>query len=484
MIQIARTWRGFAGGIAAGFIGVVIVSSGTASADPLISPTPAPAPVPAQAMAPPVQNLTAVPGGVSTNRFAPAQAPAQAPVQVPAPVASPLVPTIPATGAAPAAVAAMPPTTPAITGTLREYLTAKGVQLEAQRPQGFKALDITMPMPPRWTHVPDPNVPDAFAVFADRVGGTSIYTSNAQLVVYKLVGDFDPAEAITHGYVDSQQRLAWQTTNAALANLGGFPSSVIEGTFRENDMTLNTSRRHVIASVGADRYLLSLSVTTAAAQAIADAPATDTIINGFRVAAPTAATQAPARVAPPSVLPQTPFAPSHSAPLAGPGPQLVPNPTARAAAAGYADAGSSPTDRCDTDPRTLVPKRAIQSVSSYCERMLIAGVLCVCAAVASAMFGIWSLAHQPTADSTQLALRAMAPTQLAAAIMLAAGGAVALAAAPHTALVVVIVCIAGALGTLATGSVQSARFTLRRDTARSEAADCGGACAVCTLSCH
>ena len=109
--------------------------------------------------------------------------------------------------------------------------------------------------------MPDPNVPDAFAVIADRLG-SSLYTSNAQVVVYKLVGNFDPTEAITHGFVDSQQLLAWQTTNASLADFGGFPSSIIEGTYRENDMTLNTSRRHVIATSGRDKYLVSLSVTT------------------------------------------------------------------------------------------------------------------------------------------------------------------------------------------------------------------------------
>ena len=103
---------------------------------------------------------------------------------------------------------------PAVSGTLREYLQSKGVKLEAQKPQGFKALDITLPVPPRWTQVPDPNVPDAFAVIADR-HGNSLYTSNAQVVVYKLVGNFDPKEAITHGYVDSQQLPAWQTTNAS-----------------------------------------------------------------------------------------------------------------------------------------------------------------------------------------------------------------------------------------------------------------------------
>ena len=113
--------------------------------------------------------------------------------------------------------------------------------------------------------------------------------------------------------------------------------------------------------------------------------------------------------------------------------------------------------------------------------MLIAGVVCMCAAVASAGFGTWSLSHSQTVDTTQMALRAMAPTQLAAAVMLAVGGAVALTASPHTALVVLIVCVAGALGTLATGSWQSARFALRQEVA---APGCSGNCAVCTQSCH
>ncbi|HET9890991.1 MAG TPA: hypothetical protein VFQ42_10855, partial [Mycobacterium sp.] len=40
--------------------------------------------------------------------------------------------------------------------------------------------------------------------------------------------------------------------------------------------------------------------------------------------------------------------------------------------------------------------------------MLIAGVLCICAAVASAGFGTWSLAHNQNFGATALALRAMA----------------------------------------------------------------------------
>ena len=47
-----------------------------------------------------------------------------------------------------------------------------------------------------------------------------------------------------------------------MADFNGFPSSMIEGTYRQNNMTLNTSRRNVIATSGTDRYLVSLAVTT------------------------------------------------------------------------------------------------------------------------------------------------------------------------------------------------------------------------------
>ena len=277
MSQIARTWRVFGGGLVAGVIGVTAFAGATASADPLLPAPPTPG-VPAP-------NPAASPGGVNSNRVAPPPVPY--PVAAPIPATAPGAPGPAAAAPMPAAVA-----TP-VSGTLRDYLQAKGVKLVAQKPEVFKALDITLPVPPRWTQVPDPNVPDAFAVIADRLGN-SLYTSNAQVVVYKLVGNFDPKEAITHGLVDSQQLLAWQTTNASLADFGGFPSSIIEGTYRQNDMTLNTSRRHVIATSGSDKYLVSLSVTTALSQAVADGPATDAIINGFGVAAPGAAAPAPA----------------------------------------------------------------------------------------------------------------------------------------------------------------------------------------------
>jgi Probable lipoprotein LpqN len=267
MVENARRWR-IVGALAAGMAGVLGLAGNTAVAEPVYPYLPQPAPATV------AQAVPVVPGAAAT--------PAQ-------PLASP--------GVLPAAAATPQTLVPADSVTLSDFLKEKGVQLEPQVANGFKALNIVLPVPRGWSQVPDPNVPDAFAVIADRVGGDGLYTSNAALVVYKLVGgEFDPKEAITHGYIDAQQQTAWRTTNASLADFGGMPSAMIEGTYRENNMTLNTARRHTIATAGPDKYLVTLSVTTTAGEAVAAADATDAITNGFKISLP----GAPASTAPPA----------------------------------------------------------------------------------------------------------------------------------------------------------------------------------------
>jgi hypothetical protein len=258
-----------------------------------------------------------------TVTVTPAAAPAaDAPATPATPAAPPTAaPATPAAATPAVTTPTEPPIQPAASGTIAEFFKDKGVALEPQKADGFTALNIALPMPAGWSVVPDPNVPDAFGVIADRKGGDGLYTSNAQLLVYKLVGDFDPREAISHGFVDSQMLRAWQSTSASMAEFGGFPSSIITGTYRDNDMVLNTSRRYLIATSGTDRYLLSLSVTTAANQVVATAPATDGILNGFRVTDPAAKPPAPAA------------APAPPAPAAPPAPPAAPAPAAPAAPA-------------------------------------------------------------------------------------------------------------------------------------------------------
>lgn len=293
MIEKARHWRVLAGGVAAGVAGLVGFAGATATAEPVFPQPPAPGP--------------------GTVAVAPVAAPAAVPESATTPgltgaVLSPSAATAPAVVAPPA-----PTVLPASSGTITEFFRAKNVTMQPQVARDFKALNITLPMPRGWAYIPDPNVPEAFAVIADRVGGDGLYSSNAQLKVYKLIGDFNPDEAISHGFIDSQALPAWRSTDASLARYNGMPSSLIEGTYRENSMTLNTSRRHVIATSGPDRYLVSLSVTTTVDQALPTADATEAIVTGFKVTSPTAQ---PA-VAPPPAAPPAP-APPGPAPLPQP----------------------------------------------------------------------------------------------------------------------------------------------------------------------
>jgi hypothetical protein len=115
--------------------------------------------------------------------------------------------------------------------------------------------------------------------------------------------------------------------------------------------------------------------------------------------------------------------------------------------------------------------------------MLIAAVLLLCAAAVTAGLGLWLLTRPRSGDPIRQVLRTVAPTQLAAAAMLAAGGAVALSARPQTGMLVVVVCVVGAVGTVAAGCYQSAKAVARQE-AHQSAAGCAGACASCTLSCN
>jgi hypothetical protein len=116
--------------------------------------------------------------------------------------------------------------------------------------------------------------------------------------------------------------------------------------------------------------------------------------------------------------------------------------------------------------------------------MLVAGVLCLTAAVVFMASGVRALARTAPATGAQLVLRAVAPTQLAAAVMLAAGGVVALSGQPSVGLLAL--CVAGALGTVGAGAWQGARY-MHAGTAR-DSKHCEGygemRCAACALSCR
>ena len=115
--------------------------------------------------------------------------------------------------------------------------------------------------------------------------------------------------------------------------------------------------------------------------------------------------------------------------------------------------------------------------------MLIAAVLCLCAAVATAAMGLWSTARPHATDQVAQVLRAVVPTQFAAAVMLGAGGVVALVVPPHAGVLALVVCVVGAVSTVAAGCYQSAKAVAVREALQKREPSCAGSCASCTLSC-
>ena len=78
-------------------------------------------------------------------------------------------------------------------------------------------------------------------------------------------------------------------------------------------------------------------------------------------------------------------------------------------------------------------------------------------------------------------LRAVAPTQVAAAVMLAAGGISALVAPPSIGLIGLIGGAVGAVATIGAGSWQGARYAARRQSAGGcgSGQGCGGCAKIC-----
>lgn len=256
----------------------------------------------------------ATPNAATSAPVAPAAAPnapavpnaAAAPATAPTASTNPLQPSAPIGGLA-----------PANEGTLTEFFASKNVKLEPLTKNSHGAPRISIPIPNNWANVPDPNVPNAYQVIVSKANGTGLYQSNAQVTMSKLVGEFDTNEAVSHGPVEAKALQGWQPTDASLVTYQGVPSSVVEGTFRQDGETLNTSRRAAIITQGKDRYLVQLAVTTTVGNAIAEAPATDLIVNGLRFgdAAPVTAPVAdPNALADPDAVPGAPVTPAPGAP--------------------------------------------------------------------------------------------------------------------------------------------------------------------------
>lgn len=164
------------------------------------------------------------------------------------------------------------------------YLEQKGVVGEPIPADKLTDLTVTFPTPPGWEPFFNSNLSPGTRVIAK---GATYPT--AMVIVFKLNGDFDVNEAITHGYADAEMSENFKRLNASMDNFKGFPSSMIEGSYDLNGTRMHTYNRIVIAT-GAppanQRYLVQFTVTGFADKAAQEAPDIEAIIKGFNVAVP------------------------------------------------------------------------------------------------------------------------------------------------------------------------------------------------------
>ena len=164
-----------------------------------------------------------------------------------------------------------------------DYLERLGVRGEPIATDKLTEVTVTMPYPKGWQRYTDPSSAPGTVVIARN----NTYPT-ATLVAFKLHGDFDVADAIKHANTDATTAQKFTKLNESFTNFGGFPSAMIEGSYdNANGDRLHTYNRIVIPVTKTfQRYLVQLTVTSKADQAVADADDIQAIIDGFKVTAP------------------------------------------------------------------------------------------------------------------------------------------------------------------------------------------------------
>ncbi len=186
-----------------------------------------------------------------------------------------------------------PPTTTTAPGPvpLHQYLESVGVIGTPVAPNRLPDLTVTMPTPPGWKPYTNP----AYAPGTRVIAKGDTYPI-AMLMVFELEGDFDVAEALSHGYVDAEMSANFKRLNASTEDWRGLPSAMIEGSYDLNGRRMQTYNRIVFATgtppkpapgrppPPGQRYLVQLTITSFAEDAAEYGPDIATILKGFNVA--------------------------------------------------------------------------------------------------------------------------------------------------------------------------------------------------------
>jgi hypothetical protein len=165
-----------------------------------------------------------------------------------------------------------------------KYLEGIGVSGVPVAPNTLTDLSVSIPTPAGWTPYSNPKLPKTTEV----ISKGSRYPA-AMLEVFALRGaDFNAADAIQHANADAQLVPNFTQLDASTADFNGFPSSMIQGSYDQDDMRMHSYNRIVLPTgspPGKQRYLVQLTITSLAKEAVVQSADIEAIIRGFVVAA-------------------------------------------------------------------------------------------------------------------------------------------------------------------------------------------------------
>lgn len=172
---------------------------------------------------------------------------------------------------------------------ISQYLESVGVSGDPVAPEKLTDLTVELPRPAGWQAYSNINLSPGTRVIAK---GDTYPT--AMLMVFKLTGNFDIAEALKHADADADLSQNFTKLNGSNENFRGFPSSMIEGTYDLNGRRMQSYNRIIFPTgtppktppgAPGQRYLVQLTITSYAEEAQKQGKDIEGIISGFKVAA-------------------------------------------------------------------------------------------------------------------------------------------------------------------------------------------------------
>jgi hypothetical protein len=165
-----------------------------------------------------------------------------------------------------------------------KYLDSIGVTGEQVDPNTVPDLTVSIPTPPGWTPYTNPKINPNTKV----ISRNGKYPT-AMLMAFRLRGaTFDPVDAIKHGNSDAQALENFRQLDASDANFNGFPSSMVQGSYDAEGTRLHSYNRVILATgspPAKQRYMVQLTVTSLANEAVTQSTGIEAVISGLVVAA-------------------------------------------------------------------------------------------------------------------------------------------------------------------------------------------------------